>query len=227
MNPNYSQGNQWFFTGNPPSSGVQLSYAFSEMIDFTARIQNGLYQGITDNNGFKTFMGSLGIKPDKKTSINLIGFGGREGMSSSQWLKGGSLIASRQLTEKYNLNFATELDYFSLDTGGGCAEWWSIGGWLWMDFSPKVGLALRGDFVKDNDGAGTAGALGFANGPTGDPAGNNTGQDLLGLTLTLNWRPVPRIKISPEIRYDHTSLGGGFDSKRDRFIIGAGVSYLF
>ena len=41
-------------------------------------------------------------------------------------------IASRQLTEKYNLNFATELDYFNLDLPAGkTTDWWSVGGWLW------------------------------------------------------------------------------------------------
>jgi hypothetical protein len=55
----------------------------------------------------------------------------------------------------------------------------------------------------------------------------NTGQELVSLTLTLNYKPVPRVKIQPEIRYDHTTLSNGFDGVKDRFILGAGVSYLF
>jgi hypothetical protein len=56
-NPNFSQGNQWFFTGNGPSAGVQLGYALNEKVDFKARIQNGLYTGAVDNNGFKNVYG--------------------------------------------------------------------------------------------------------------------------------------------------------------------------
>ena len=51
-NPNFSQGYQWFFTGNGPSAGVQLSYALSDMVSLTARIQNGMFTGAVDNNGF-------------------------------------------------------------------------------------------------------------------------------------------------------------------------------
>jgi hypothetical protein len=218
VNPNFSQGNQWFFTGNGPSAGVQLGYALSEKVDVKVRVQNGMFTGFIDNNPYKTFMGSLGIKPDSKTAISLIGFGGREGASSSQWLKGGSLIASRQLTEKYNLNFATELDYFNLDLPGKTTDWWSAGGWLWSDLTPTLGVALRADYLKDSDGFGTSGLLGF-------PA--NPGMDLVSATFTVDYHPVPNIKIKPEVRYDHTSLNGGFDGKEHRFIVGAGVSYLF
>ncbi len=218
VNANFSQGNQWYFTGNGPSTGVQLGYSPSDKVDVKVRVQNGMYTGAIDNNGYKTLMGSVGFKPDSKTAVSLIGFGGREGAASDLWLKGGSIIASRLLSEKANLNFATELDYFNQDVVGGTVDWWSVGGWLWTDFSPTLGLALRGDFLADPDGAGTSGLLGF-------PV--NSGQNLVSATLTLNYRPLPNVKIQPEIRYDHTSLASAFDGHTHRFILGAGVSYLF
>jgi hypothetical protein len=217
-NPNFSQGNQWYFTGNGPSAGVQAGYEFNEYVDFKARVQNGLFTGAVDNNSFKTLMGSLGIKPDKKTAMNLIGFGGREGADDAQWLKGGSFIGSRQLFETYNVNFATEFDYFNLDQKAGSTDWWSIGGWLWADFTPKIGLAFRMDYIGDKHGVGTSGLLDF-------PV--NNGQDMTSVTLTLNVKPVPNVKIQPEIRYDHTTLQNGFGNHNDRWIIGMGASYLF
>lgn len=217
-NPNFSQGNQWFFTGNGPSTGVQLGYAPNDKVDLKVRVQNGMFTGVKDNNGYKTFMGSIGIKPDENTSLSFIGFGGREGEASDLWLKGGSLIASRKLTEKCNLNAATELDYFNLDQPGTTAEWWSIGGWVWADFTPKLGLALRGDYISDGDGAGTGGLLGF-------PV--HTGMDIYSATVTLNIRPAANLKIQPEVRYEHTSLDGGFDGEETRVIAGVGVSYLY
>jgi hypothetical protein len=220
VNANFSQGNQWFFTGNGPSAGVQLSYKFCPMFDFTARVQNGLYAGAIDNNGYKTVMGSFGIHPDEMTSINLIGFGGREGASSQLWTKGGSVIASRVLAKKYNVTLATEFDYFSVDRAAiSGADFWSIGGWLSADFTPMIGAALRIDYVADEKGAATGGLLNFA--------GGLPGQDLFSATATLNFRPVPSIKIQPEVRYDHTSFLNGFGTRKDRFIIGMGASYLF
>ena len=220
VNPNFSQGNQWFFTGNGPSTGLQLGYAFTDAVDLKVRVQNGMFTGFQDNNGFKTFMGSLGVKATEKLAMSFIGFGGREGTATDAWLKGGSFIGSYQIAEKHNINVATEIDYFNADIPGtdDTTDWWSIGGWLWGDFNPMFGAALRADFLQDSDGAGTSGLLDF---PT------NPGQDIYSLTFTLNIRPVANVKIQPEARYEHTSLDGGFDGEDDRFILGAGVHYMF
>ena len=220
VNPNFSQGNQWFFTGNGPSTGLQLGYAFTDAVDLKVRVQNGMFTGFQDNNGFKTFMGSLGVKATEKLSMSFIGFGGREGSASDAWLKGGSFIGSYLIAEKHNINVATEIDYFNADIPGtdDTTDWWSVGGWLWGDFNPMFGAALRADFLQDSDGAGTSGLLDF-------PV--NPGQDIYSLTFTVNIRPVANVKIQPEVRYEHTSLDGGFDGEDDRFIVGAGVHYLF
>jgi hypothetical protein len=109
-------------------------------------------------------------------------------------------------------------DGASFATPGDDATAYSAGIWLWGDFTEKCGLALRADWVDDQDGAFTSGLLGF-------PV--NTGQELASVTLTLNLRPVAGLKIQPEIRYDHTTLTGGFDGKEDRFTAGVGVSYMF
>src|SRR6266498_2035674 len=77
-NPNFSQGYQWFFTGNGPSAGVQVGYTFTDWLDAKVRVQNGMYAGAVDNNNGKTAMGSIGIKPCKNTWVNLLGFGGDE-----------------------------------------------------------------------------------------------------------------------------------------------------
>jgi hypothetical protein len=218
VNPNFSQGNQWYFTGNGPSTGIQAGYDITEHVDVKVRIQNGMYTGAIENNGYKTMMGGLGIHPGPKTTVDLIGFGGRETSNSGLWLKGGSLIGTRKLNEKHNINFATEFDYFSNETFTGNNDWWSIGGWLWGDASPKCTLAFRLDYLSDPEGAGTSGLLGF-------PV--NNGQDLTSATFTITYKPTPGLRIQPEIRYDHTSLPGGFDGQTARFMVGAGIIYLF
>lgn len=222
-NNNFSQGYQWYFTGNPPAAGIQLSYSFTDWLSLTAREQNGLYAGPVDNNNSKTTLISLGIKPSKTVWFNLIGFGGRED-SFAQSVLGASLLGGWQATSK--LGFGTELDYFQFynpigTVPAGHSPVWSTGLWVSYDFTPKFGAAVRGEFLSDKDGVdASAGALGFSN-----PAG--AGQDISSVAFTLNFRPVPSIKIQPEIRYDHTSFSNNFGQHADRVILGVGASYLF
>jgi hypothetical protein len=90
----------------------------------------------------------------------------------------------------------------------------------------KVGLALRAEYLDDPDGFGLKGiALGGRAGSA--IMSTEADGDLASLTLTLNYKPLPNVKIQPEIRYDHTSYAAGFDGQDSRFIVGAGISYLF
>jgi hypothetical protein len=244
-NANFSQGYQWWYTGNGPAGAVQLAYDFNDMIGIKLRLQNGLYTGETDS-GSKTFVGSLWVNPDKKTSLTFLGFAGRQDFVPAWYLSGGSFIGSRQLTESHNLSFATELDYFhfsgfdsALDgvPGGGAdhGEFWSVGAWLTADLCPKVSVALRGEFLCDRTGFGT-----FWNSPSpssvefpgaaGFPSAlytSGAGQDLSSVTLTLDYKPVASLKIQPEIRWNHSTFNGAFAGKSDQVIVGMGASYLF
>ena len=225
VNANFSQGFQWFFTGNPPAEGIQLGYKMTDWLNLTFRVQNGMYAGPIDNNSSKTFMGALGIKPMDKLWFSLIGFGGREDAGFTQSLWGASLLGGYQLTDQ--LGFGTELDYFNFHnptgfTPPGDSVVWSAGLWTTYDFTKKVGLGLRTEFLSDAKGVdASGGALGFLNPP-------GTGQDLSSVALTLNYKPLPTLKIQPEIRFDHTSWSGGFvNGKQNRLVYGAGISYLF
>ncbi|MGE3309986.1 MAG: outer membrane beta-barrel protein [Limisphaerales bacterium] len=222
-NPNFSQGFQWFFTGNGPSTGVQADYQFTDWLNVKARLQNGFYAGAVDNNDAKTFLGSIGLTPDDKTWINLIGFFGEE--SPTLDLSGASLLAGRKFGSK--LNTGLEASYFNFeDALGNDSVLWSIGSWVWYDFTTKVGLALRADYLDDVDGGGLRG-INFPGRPNSAIMSTDADGAISSLTLTLNYRPTPSVKIQPELRYDHTSYSGGFDGEDDRFIIGAGITYSF
>ena len=222
-NPNFSQGYQWFFTGNGPSAGVQGDYQFTDWLNFKARVQNGLYAGAVDGNDAKTLMGSIGLTPTKDTWINLLGFGGEE--SPTLNLLGGSVLAGTKIAEKLNLGF--EFDYFNFEPpAGDSADLWSVGTWIWYDFTDKFGIALRGEYLDDPDGGGLKG-INLPGRPGSALLSSDADGNLSSLTLTFNFRPVPGLKIQPEVRYDHTSYAGAFDGKTDRWIIGAGASYAF
>jgi hypothetical protein len=222
-NPNFSQGYQWFYTGNGPSAGAQLGYTFTDWLDVKVRVQNGIYAGAIDNNDGKAYMASVGLKPMKDLWVSLIGFQSHENSGFS--MAGGSLLAGYQVNEKFGVG--TEFDYFVFDPDPADeAIFWSIGGWFTYDFTAKVGLALRAEYLDDKDGFGIKGiALGGRAG-SAIMSPDATG-DLASVALTLNYKPVPSIKIQPELRFDHTSYKDGFDGVQDRFLIGAGVSYLF
>ncbi len=243
-NGNFSQGYQWWYTGNGPDAGVQLGYDFNDWIGLKARLQNGLYNGAV-STGSKTFLGGLYINPDKKTSIAILGFEGRQDSAypiAPPFLDGGSVIASRKLLENHNVNVAIEADYFNFEhaayyvfepgqkTHG---DWWSLGTWLSADIVSKLGATVRVDYVQDPTGFGT-----FINSP--NPATLNTGaagfppgvygagQNLMSATLTLDYSPAPQIKIQPEIRWNHSSYSGAFGpDNRDQFILGMGATYAF
>ncbi len=226
-NANFSQGYQWFYTGNGPAAGFQLNYKITDMVDVTARIQNGLYAGPVDSNNAKIAMGAIGIKPSDATWFSLIGFGrvGGQGNGGDS-VRGGSLLAGHTLTE--GLNLGLEFDYFSFEAKPSDLELWSIGTWITYDFTSKFGVALRAEYLDDKDGGGIKG-VGLPGAIRGSSAilSPDIDGDLSSLTLTFNYKPAPNIKIQPEIRYDRTSYAGGFDGTKDRFTFGAGVSYLF
>lgn len=219
-NNNFSQGYQWFFTGNGPSAGVQAGYVVNDWLDLTARMQNGIYAGPIDNNGSKTFMGRIGLKPAKDLWIALLGFGGTE--SATTDVTGGSILAGYQMG-KLGLGF--EGDYFVFDSAT-TADLWSIGGWVSYDFNAKNGLAFRAEYLADPDGGGLKG-INLPGRPNSAIVSPDADGDIASFTLTYNWKPVPNIKVQPEIRYDTTSYTGGYDGEEGRFTIGAGVSYLF
>ena len=217
VNDNFSQGYQWFYTGNGPAAGLQLGYTFTDWFDLKVRVQNGLYAGPIDNNGSKTFVASLNFKPSPQLWFNLIGWTGREDAAFTQFVDGGSLIGGYKVTDQFSIG--TELDYFSFKNSTGSHPVWSTGGWFSYAFTPKFGAAIRAEFLSDEDGVDAS----------GDPLGfpSNSGQDLTSIAFTLNYKPLPNVKIQPEVRYDHTTLANGFGTQRDRVILGVGVSYLF
>lgn len=217
-NINFSQGNQWWFTGNGPSAGVQATYNFTDMIGLTLRVDNGLFQGPVDNNDGKAFSASLNIKPTSNFWFNIYPF--YDVQPAGVVTKGVGSIGGVQISSALGVGY--EVDYFNFDAPGNSSDLWSAGLWVWYDFCPTVGLAFRGDYIASPDGV-----LGPAVRPGAGIFTTDTDGDLGSLTLTLNWKPVPNIKIQPEVRFDATSYKNGLDGHMSRVIAGAGVSYLF
>lgn len=220
-NPNFSQGYQWWYTGNGPAAGVQASYDFTDEFGVALRVANGLYQGPSEGNQGKAFLGSLNFKPTDKFWFHIVGWYDDQSAGSST--SGIESIGGYQFTKKLGTGY--EVDYFHFGPPSGSAgttDLWSVGGWAWYNFTPKVGLAVRADFLSQDHGV-IGPAVPGAPGITSPDNGGNLGS----LTATLNLTPAPNLKIQPEIRYNYTSYYNGLNGDVAALIIGCGASYLF
>jgi len=193
---------------------------FNDHVDAQFRVINGWDQ-VADNNTHKSLMGRVGLYPDALTSIGLVGFWGPEeavsntanryGVEGLLWRKLGKAAVWVQG------DYGQEQANAALADPTQDAKWWALGVWVTNDFSSTVGLALRGDYVNDQNGARTSGVLGFS---------PNTGQKFGSGTATLNIRAWPNAVVRPELRYDRSTLQA-FAGKKDQVTFALGVAYLY
>src|SRR5438105_14263381 len=219
-NPNWSEGNQFIYVENFTALGVSVETKFNNHLDAQFRVINGWDQ-VADNNGRKSLMGRVGIYPDAATSLGIVGFWGPEeaginganryGIEGLFWRKLGNAAVWVQG------DYGKEQANAALPNPTQDAQWVALGGWVTYDFSSAVGLALRGDYVNDQDGARTSGVFGF-------PA--NAGQKFGSGTATLNIRAWPDAVVRPELRYDRSTLAA-FAGKKDQVTFALAVAYLY
>ncbi len=219
-NPNWSEGNQFIYVENFTALGVSVETKFNNHLDAQFRVINGWDQ-VSDNNRRKSLMGRVGIYPDAATSLGIVGFWGPEeaginganryGVDGLLWRKFGKAAIWVQG------DYGKEQANAALPDPTQDAQWWALGGWVTYDFSTSLGLALRGDYVNDQDGARTNGVFGF-------PA--NTGQKFGSGTATLNIRAWPDAVVRPELRYDRSTLAA-FAGKKDQVTFALAVAYLY
>lgn len=218
LNPNLDIGYQDIFLEPFTETGVELDGKFGPRLDAEVRVSNGWDQ-VTDVNADKTVMARLGLTPDDRTLLALVGYIGPEQPQNNRNKRTGvNLIGSRKLSSAATAQL--QLDYGQeggTAQNGGTATWSAAGLWLTYDISQSATLALRGDYMNDRDGARTSGVLGFP---------INAGLRVGSATATLNIKRWDHALLRPEVRYDHTTLPV-FSEHRDQFSFGLGLSYLF
>jgi hypothetical protein len=150
-----------------------------------------------------------------------VGYYGPEEPNSSAKRYGIDILLNRklghQLTAWLQGDYGTEQANAALPRPTRDAHWWALGGWVAYDFTSRVELALRGDYLDDRQGARTSGVFGF---PT------ETGQSLGSGTATLNLRIWPKTLVRPELRYDRSSLPV-FGGHTDQITFALSVAYLY
>ena len=219
-NPNWSEGNQFIYVENFTGTGVSVETKFNDHVDAQFRVINGWDQ-VADNNTHKSLMGRVGIYPDALTSIGVVGFWGpEEAVSNTANRYGVEALLWRKLGKAalwVQGDYGREQANAALPDPTQDAKWFALGGWVTYDFSPTLGLALRGDYVDDENGARTSGVLGFS---------PNTGQKFGSGTATFNIRTWPNAVVRPEVRYDRSTLAT-FNLNKDQVTVALGVAYLY
>ncbi len=243
-NPNLSEGNQFIYVENFTQTGLQLAYQWTPVIDTEFIVCNG-WDTLPDNNESKSYFGRLGIAPDANTTIGLLGYTGPEQAANNHsWRKGAEIVVNRNKLGSDKLNAWLQLDCGMEDQapvadGSGTlikhADWCAAGAWATYDFTDKVELALRADYLRDKSGVRTPfGANSGATGTTGDAAFVTTAasfttapKELYGLTATVNYKPFGNLQVRPELRWDRATSDTAFNGKRDQVTAAMGVAYLF
>ena len=221
-NPNWSEGNQFVYVENFTGTGLSVETKFNNYVDLQLRVINGWDQ-VSDNNSHKSLMGRVGLYPNGLTSLGIVGYWGAEepgnnsanryGFEGLLWRKLGKAAVWVQG------DFGTEQANAALPDPTQDAKWWALGGWVTYDFSETAGLALRGDYVNDENGARSS-----FNGLVGFPA--NTGQKFGSGTATLNIKAWPSAVLRPELRYDRSTLAA-FNGKKDQITVAMALAYLY
>jgi hypothetical protein len=230
-NPVWSEGNQFLFGENFTATGLEVAYRWSPVVITQLLVFNG-WDVVKDNNDDVSFMGRLGITPDDRTTIALLGFIGPEQAGNDDAdRKGVELLVYRAVTDEVKLwgqvDYGTEDASEALPVPTNDAEWFAAALWATVDFTPEVGIGLRADYFNDMDGARTS------NSPFTAPFPANTGQEVGNGTLTLNIRAWENALIRPEVRYDKSSLDDAFgvdddgEGRDDQFTLSLSVAFLY
>src|SRR5213082_4033581 len=221
-NPNWSEGNQFVYVENFTATGLSVETKFNDHVDAQLRVINGWDQ-VVDNNTHKSLMGRVGLYPDALTSLGIVGFWGpEEAVSNTANRYGVEGLLWRKLGKAalwVQGDYGREQANAALPDPTQDAKWFALGGWVTYDFSSSLGLALRGDYVNDQNGARSS-----FNGLVGFPP--NTGQKFGSGTATLNIRAWPNAVVRPEVRYDRSTLDT-FNGKKNQVTVALGVAYLY
>jgi hypothetical protein len=202
-------------------TGVKLAYPFGERWSGQLHLLNG-WQVISDNNRGKSVGLQLARSSDALT-LSFNGLVGPELAGNDDDLRAlFDTVAVWKATPSFSLGGSIDVAREERPTGDD-ANWQGVG--LYARFAPpdaRTAFALRGEYYDDEDGA----ISGFA-------------QTLREVTATLEHRPVPRMILKLEGRYDRSDVAvfasdaldvddeTAIRSEKDQFLVLVGAVATF
>lgn len=226
-NPNFSRS--LLYQNSIPFThvGLSASYPLLDNLTVTGYLVNG-WDTFVDNNDSKTVGYQFNWAIGKNTSFIL---NGSHGSEQDEDLTPGAegnirhfwdLIFVMKPFEKTALNlnfdFGTEEGAkgigggFIATDGSGTGKWWGFAGIINQDFTDFFGLAFRGEYFDDSDGA----RLGVSQ------------LRLWEVTLTANFKIRENLLVRPEVRYDQADEDNEVFAGQDNELTTAiSFAYLF
>lgn len=218
-NPNFSRSLLYQMAIPFTNTGLSMSYPLLDQLTATFYLVNG-WDTFVDNNNSKTLGYQFNWKISENTNFIVNGSHGAEqdedlvADAEGNWRHFWDLILAFKPLPKTSVNvnfdYGTEEGAAMLATTGRNGTWAGISTILGYDFTDSVGVALRGEYFEDKDGA-------------------RMGIDDLNIwetTFTTNIKIRQNLLVRPEIRYDQANQGifGGTDNELTTAI---DVAYMF
>ncbi len=159
-NDNYSRSFLFNYAIPFTHTGAKLSYTISPQIAVMAMVANGWDSTLSRTRG-KTGGGQLALTPVEPLTVYLNYIGGSEIVGDGPQTAFRQLFdvvaiykATSWLTVGANGDYGTE-DGTSLVTPGETAKWWGGAGYVKLEAPAGYGIALRGEFFRDEGGTRT------------------------------------------------------------------------
>ena len=156
-NPNFSRSLLYQNAIPFTNTGVSASYPLLDSLTATAYLVNG-WDTFVDNNTGKTFGYQFNWKIGENTNFIVNGSHGPEQTDNSSnyrhfWDLIFAIKPFSKTTFNLNLDYGTEDGAAMLATVNENGQWWGFSGIINQDFTDSFGVALRGEYFDDNDGA--------------------------------------------------------------------------
>ena len=237
-NPNYSRSLLYQNAIPFTNTGLAVSYPLLDKLTVTGYLVNG-WDTFVDNNDGKTLGYQFNWAVAENTSFIVNGSHGPEqdddltdsgadgnGTADGNWRHFWDIIIALKPLEKTSINlnfdFGTEEGaegigggFFASPTGS-TGKWWGIAGILSQDITDSFGLAIRGEYFDDSDGA----RLGWIPGAT-------HGNRIYEVTLTGNIKIKENLLVRPEVRYDDAGDDEIFAGQDNQLTTSIAFAYLF
>jgi hypothetical protein len=230
-NPNLSVGNQFLYLEPFTQTGLHLAYQWTPLIETEFIVCNGWDQG-RDFNTSKSFFGQLKLTFSNTQTLTTVGYGGpEEPADNHDWREGVDIVYSGKFGDKFSLWLQGDYGREDMEGPGATAshaDWYGLGVWETYDFTDKIELALRNDYVKDEQGVRTRVSLPLFGSFVEEPASfSSIPEQLYSVTATINYKPVGNLQIRPEVRFDTADSSTAFNGKKNQTTAALGVAYLY
>lgn len=200
-------------------TGLLASYSPTDTVGLSAGVVNG-WDNVDDNNDAKSLIGQVNVSPTETLSLALNGIWGAEqdnDTSAKRYVLDAVITWTPlpQWTVVLNGDLGSEEEVIGTQD----ADWYGVAAVVNYDVTEKWGIALRGEYFRDEKGVRTE---------------TNVGTDLYEVTGTLHYKIADHLLARLEYRYDFAAGndlvfdGDQIDlSEDDQGTIAVELAYLF